>query len=149
MNAFSESLVVTSTSKSNFPDLPQASELGRELNASDERCIASSGWRHEWTAIVIVCLCTFSLIMSPVVVTLVLSGSAESEGPAEEDCETTEGELVSAHSRRRRCEDYRDHNLRYQRSKTEHIYYSCSCTALGCVCTGHQLATGLAAPLLI
>ena len=149
MKESAESPVITSSSKSNLLTMHRASKLLSGFNMSDERRVVSAHRTLEWMASVIVCLCAFSLMMPPQVATLVLSGSMEPEGPAEEDGETTEGELVVASSRRRRCEDHRGHNLLSRASNADHIYRSDSYAASPCVKTGHQLANGLAAPLLI
>lgn len=149
MKASAESLVITSSSKSNLLTMHQASELFSGFNMSNERRAVSAHRTLEWMASVIVCLCEFSLLMPPQLATLVLSGLSESKGPAEEGGETTERELVVAASRRRRCEDHRGHNLLSRASNADHIYRPVSYVACLCVRTGHQLANGVAAPLLI
>ena len=149
MNEFAESPVITSRSKSRLLTMQQASELLGEFNVSHERRVVSAHRTFEWMVSVIVCLCAFSLMMPPQVATLVSSGSTESSGPAEEDGETTEKELVVASSRRRRCEEHRGHSLPCRTSWTGHICRAASYAVPACVRTGHQLANGLAAPLLI
>ena len=149
MKESAESLVITSSRKSNLLLMHQASELLSGFNVSNERRAVSSHRTLEWMASVIVCLCAFSQIIPPQVTTLVLSGSMESEGPAEEDGETADREFVVASSRRRRCEEHRGHKLLSRASNADHIYRSVSYAASPCVRTGHQLANGLAAPLLI
>ena len=62
MNEFAESPVITSTSKSNSPDMQQASKLLGGFNVSDERRVVSAQPTLEWMASVLVCLCTFSLM---------------------------------------------------------------------------------------
>lgn len=148
MKESTELPVITSSSKSNSRMMHQTSELLGDFNVSHERRVVSTHRTLEWMASVLVCLCAFSLIMPPQVATLMLSDSTESEGPAEEDGETTERELVDASSRRR-CEHQRGHNRLSRASSAHHIYRSFSYAAPACVRTGHQLANGLAAPLLI
>ena len=132
-----------------MPTMQKGSKLLGEFNVSHQRRVVSAHRTPEWMASVIVCLCTFSLMMPPQVATLVSSVSTEAECPSKEDGETTEKELVVASTRRRRCEDHRGHNSLFLASKANHIYRAVSYVRPACVKTGHQLANGLAAPLLI
>jgi DNA-binding Lrp family transcriptional regulator len=147
MNKSAALPVVTSTSKSDLLTMQQAAELLGEFNVSHERHVASAHRKNGWMASVIVCLCTFSLLMPPQVATLVSSAHTESENPVEEDTENTAEELVNASSRRRRREQHRVHNLFCRNPHADHR--APSYVAPACLRTGHQRANGLAAPLLI
>lgn len=99
-------------------------------------------------ASVLVWLCMFSLVLSPQAATLVSLDSTELECPAEEEGETTERETVVKFSRRS-SEKQRSHTLLIRASSPDSIYRPCSYTPPVRVSTGHRLANGLTAPLLI
>lgn len=149
MTQYAESLSITSEIDPNLPTMQGASNLFVEFNMSHEQFVISTRGIYERMTSVIICLCAFSLMMSPQVATPVLSGSIESERPAEEDVENTERELVVASSRRRRREDHRRGNLRYRVVDPIHIDHAVSSAAPADVKAGNRLPNGLSAPLLL
>ena len=121
-----------------------------EFNVLGKRCIVSVRRKHRWTATLTVYVSAFSLMTSPQVLALMVSGYMESEVPAEDDGETSARELVLASPhRRRRCRDNQDHRFECRSFKTDHVFCAASYKIHASVRTGHRLTNGLMVPLLI
>ncbi|MFT5524389.1 MAG: hypothetical protein ACI9HK_002342 [Pirellulaceae bacterium] len=101
-----------------------------------------------WLMSMLVCLCTFSLVMPPQITTLISPGSTESECPSEEEGKTSEREIVLSSSRGRRSAKRLDGPHCHVSTVGRRLKIASAFRALSAV-DGHRLANGLAAPRLI